>query len=503
MPYGTFHLDQQGHTIVGIRRTIVVGAAVLAIVTGAVSASGPALGAVTGTTATLDVTGAYYKLAPQRVLDTRSGQGVPKGQLGAGRTLSLKVTGTAGIPATGVSAVVLNLTVTNASAASYLVAYPHDSGRPNASALNFPRGFTGANLVTLPIGASGAVDVYNAAGGVDVIADVLGFYAGDDSPSATLGQSGGYRDVVPARLYDSRNDADANGNIYPFTSGDSVNLSVNFNGGGADVNQHVKALVVNVTTVNQTSSGFVRTWDGGTEPPTSTVNFATSKTVANAAIVPTQPCSSHCDVIGSPSMEVKAYTGGGTTNVIIDVVGVMLDGTTVDSSGYSMDYRFKPLTSPTRIVDTRVNLGAGRLGTNSDAIVTTPSSVAGPMTYAIVGNLTAVQPTSSTFFVAWPNLPDMQGAGQLGARPGISNINVTAGEIVANAAFISVGYANDFHLANAAGSADALVDVAGTFELHQPTAAAAAALGSAPARTVAPVAPAAPLGTTGAKAARR
>ncbi len=481
-----------------IRKTIVLGVAVLAVVTGAVSASGPALGAVTGTTATSDVTGAYYKLSPQRVLDTRSGQGVPKGQLGSGRTLSLKVTGTAGIPAAGVSAVVLNLTVTNAGAASYLVTYPHDSGRPNASAINFPRGFTGANLVTVPIGASGTVDVFNAAGGVDVIADVLGFYAEDDSPSTTLGRSGGYRDVVPARLYDSRVDRDASGTIYPFFSGDSVNLSVNFNGAGADVNQHVKALVVNVTTVNQTSSGFVRTWDGGAEPPTSTVNFAPYKTVANSAIVPTRPCSSTCDVLGSPSMEVKVYTGGGSANVIVDVVGVMLDGTTVDSAGYSMDYRFKPVASPTRIVDTRINVGAGRLGANADAIVTTPSSVAGPMTYAIVGNLTAVQPTTSTFFVTWPNLPDLQGAGQLGARPAISNINVTGGDIVANAAFISVGYSNDFHLANAAGSADALVDVAGTFELHQPTGAKVAALTSAPDRTV----PAAPLGSTGAAARR-
>lgn len=456
MPSGTFHLDLQGHTIVGIRKSIVVGATALAVVSGAVTASGPALGAVTSTTGTTDVTGAYYKVTTQRVLDTRSGQGVSRGQLGAGRTLSLKVTGTAGIPAGGVSAVVLNLTVTNPTAASYLVAYPHDSARPNVSAINFPRGFTGANLVTVPIGASGTVDVFNAAGSVDVIADAIGFYAADNSPSATLGPSGGYVGVVPMRVFDSRSDPSTGGQIVPFSDQSFVTLPVDF---GPTVNPHVTGLVVNVTADGESSGGFVRAWDGGTEPTTSTVNFSPGKTVANTAIVPSLTCTVDPGCAGFPSIRLKVFTPG-TTHLIVDLVGIMLDGTVVDPTDptYSLDWRYKPVATPQRIVDTRTGLGGStRLGPMADRIVTAPSGVAGPETAALVTNVTAVSPSAATWFVLWANGD---------AKPGISNINSSPSSIVANAAFVTVGSQNDFHLSNAAGTADALLDVAGTFEYH-------------------------------------
>ena len=437
----------------GIRKTIIVGVAVLGVISGAVTASGPALGASIATT---DVTGSYYKLAPQRVLDTRSGQGVPRGQLGAGRALSLRVTGTAGIPAAGVSAVVLNLTVTNPTASSYLVAYPHDSARPNASALNFPRGFTGANLVTIPIGASGTVDVYNAAGSVDVVADVLGFYAADNSPSATLGHSGGFVGVNPLRLFDSRRDQ-TGGQIVPFYDQSFVTLPVDF---GSTVNPHVTGLVVNITADQESSGGFVRAWDGGREPATSTVNFSRATTVANAAVVPSQSCTIDAGCAGFPSIRLKVFTPG-TTHLIVDLVGVMVDGTLTDPSDptYSLDWRYRPVATPQRIVDTRTGLGGSlRLGPQADKVVVTPASVAGPDTAALVGNLTAVSPSTSTWFSVWA-------AGS--AQPGISNVNPARGSIVANAAFVTVGVANDFHLYNAAGAADALLDVAGTFEYHR------------------------------------
>ncbi|MFG3346665.1 FlgD immunoglobulin-like domain containing protein, partial [Streptomyces sp. NPDC048018] len=55
-------------------------------------------------------TGRYEPLTPTRLMDTRSGTGVPKAKIGADRTVSLTVAGRGGVPAEGVTAVVLNVT---------------------------------------------------------------------------------------------------------------------------------------------------------------------------------------------------------------------------------------------------------------------------------------------------------------------------------------------------------------------------------------------------------
>src|SRR3954452_11844876 len=61
------------------------------------------------TAATPSVVGDLFALAPARVLDTRVGNGAAQHPLGANSTLKLQLTGRGGLPATGVSAVVLNV----------------------------------------------------------------------------------------------------------------------------------------------------------------------------------------------------------------------------------------------------------------------------------------------------------------------------------------------------------------------------------------------------------
>ncbi len=67
----------------------------------------------------------YFPLPPSRVLDTRTGTGAPAAQLGAGASLDLTVVGAGGVPASGVAAVVLNVTATDATAPdSFLTVFP-------------------------------------------------------------------------------------------------------------------------------------------------------------------------------------------------------------------------------------------------------------------------------------------------------------------------------------------------------------------------------------------
>ncbi|MGZ4702298.1 MAG: hypothetical protein ACXV98_13895, partial [Ilumatobacteraceae bacterium] len=99
---------------------------------------------------------------------TVDGQFSAGGQIGQADTLNLTVVGRGGVPATGVGAVALNVTVTNPTAFSYLTVWPAGTDRPLASNLDYLAGQTIPNMVIVPVGANGQVSIYNNTGGVDV-----------------------------------------------------------------------------------------------------------------------------------------------------------------------------------------------------------------------------------------------------------------------------------------------------------------------------------------------
>src|SRR5262249_11125121 len=87
----------------------------------------------------------FAAVSPTRVFDTRPAlqdglRPVAKVKVGGATELRVKVTDLPGlVPATGVSAVSLNVTVTEADAAGFVTVYPCDS-RPLASSVNFTAG---------------------------------------------------------------------------------------------------------------------------------------------------------------------------------------------------------------------------------------------------------------------------------------------------------------------------------------------------------------------------
>jgi hypothetical protein len=119
--------------------------------------------------------GRLTSMPPQRILDTRAGVGAAPGPVLAGGTLGFEVLGRAGVPAAGVEAVVLNLTVTQASRDGYVAAYPCGEDVPNASNVNHVGGRDRANLVMVKVGAGGQVCVYSDAA-VHLVADVSGWF---------------------------------------------------------------------------------------------------------------------------------------------------------------------------------------------------------------------------------------------------------------------------------------------------------------------------------------
>jgi hypothetical protein len=130
------------------------------------------------TDATAGGTGSGFNpLSSARLLDTRA-SGIST--LGPGGMIAVQVAGQKGVPpmmaAISPTAVVLNVTVTNPTSASYLTVWPDGASQPLASDLNFAKGETRANLVVVKVGADGKVDFFNLSGSADVVIDVVGWY---------------------------------------------------------------------------------------------------------------------------------------------------------------------------------------------------------------------------------------------------------------------------------------------------------------------------------------
>ncbi|MFJ4092968.1 hypothetical protein ACIPYS_15410 [Kitasatospora sp. NPDC089913] len=119
---------------------------------------------------------------PKRLLDTRDGTGTGgvKAQVGENASIGLQVAGVSEVPSRNVTAVVLNVTVTEPTAESFVSVYPSGRSVPSASNLNFSAGQTVPNLVTVPVGADGKVAFYNHVGSTDVVADVFGYFSAGD-----------------------------------------------------------------------------------------------------------------------------------------------------------------------------------------------------------------------------------------------------------------------------------------------------------------------------------
>ncbi len=389
--------------------------------------------------------GTFYPLSPDRILDTRKGIGAPTSQVGALGVVKLKVAGRGGVPISGVSAVVMNVTVTGGTAGSFLTIYPDGVNRPTASSLNFGKGWTGANSVTVQVSASGMVDIFNSAGKVNIIADVVGFYARDVAPPPGYGIGGQFQQAEPQRLLDTRP------SHVPVAANTAVYIPVDY---GAVPDGAMTALIVNVTAVDPAASGYLTTWDGsGDVPDASTLNFTPGRVVPNLAVVPVAPCPSLCgDDAGLPAIAI--YTTA-TTDLLVDVFGFYDDGT-LDTG-----LRFQPIT-PTRITDTRIGLGVAKaLAANATARVTPPTSVVPLGTMALALNVTAVTPTANTYMSVWPD-----GIADIG-QPESSNLNPAKGVTVPNAVDTLVGPQEAFNIYNHAGTTNVLVDVVGTFYAYQ------------------------------------
>ena len=363
--------------------------------------------------------GQYHPLPlPQRILDTRSGTAI-----GAQETRRLQVGGNGTIPSQGVSATILNVTVTNTTAASYLTLYPGGAPRPTASNLNWAPRHTVANLVEVAMASDGSVDLFNAAGSADVVIDAQGWV---QSATSTAAYGSYLNPMPPFRVLDTR-DGTGGPNV---KLGPGATITVQVDGGFSN------ALVLNLTVTNATAPSYLVVWPAGQLRPTSSnINFAAGETVANRVMVP---------LAGS----INIYNAAGSVDVIADLNAAFR----AESANATTACRLMPMT-PTRILDTRD--AGGPLGPGGSRTVQVTGALVPPTARAVVLNVTVTNTSAASYLAAWPDQSP---------RPLASDLNWTSGLTAPSLAVVELSSGGKLDLYNAAGSTDVIVDVAGWYQ---------------------------------------
>ena len=393
-----------------------------------------------GSASAAGTTSSYVAMpTSQRLVDTRLTAALPPGGV-----LSVAVTGAAPLPAPGtVTAAVLNLTVTGRPGVGYWTVWPHSSARPEVSNLNIDelQSLTGGaipNLVTVPVGPDGAVDVYTSAGG-DLIVDLLGYYTAADSAT-----SGRFQALSsPTRVLDTRG-------IANFAPGEERNFVIPGAAGAS-------AVAVNLTSVTARAGYWQIYPRGGARPATSNLNSPPGILAigANQAIV---------TVDEAGGVTIFSEAGG---DLIIDLVGTY----TGDAAPAGTAGLFVPMVSPTRIVDTRV-AALNPLGgtTRTEPGWTFEVPVAGIPAIgrsdvsAVVLNATSAETMTTGYITV-----GTAGTVAPGTKPSTSTMNVIRpAQILANHAIVPVS-ARGFSMFTEAGG-NLIADLAGYF-LGRPAAA--------------------------------
>jgi len=115
----------------------------------------------------------FTAIYPERFLDSRTSI-LTFGPIQPNGTTTLDLSNLVPV---GTTAVVFNLTGTNATADTYVSVWPDGQPRPATSNLNLRPGEVTANLVTVQVSAARRIDLYNLTGTVDVVGDLAGYYA--------------------------------------------------------------------------------------------------------------------------------------------------------------------------------------------------------------------------------------------------------------------------------------------------------------------------------------
>ncbi len=248
----------------------------------------------------------FVPLSPVRLMDTRvggstfDGHNAGGGAVVPGAEVGLFVNISGLGYSIGAVSVVLNVTVTGATAGGFVTVYPCTPNAPNASNLNFVAGQTIANLVVAKLGNFGKVCLKSSAA-ANLIVDIDGFY-----PPASS-----YKSLDPGRLLDTRSGGSTVDGAFqgsgPQAGGSEVALTVLGRGGVPAI---AGTVVLNVTATSASGGGYITVYPcGAPRSNASNLNFNAGQTIPNLVITKV-----------STNGQVCIFTST-TTNILADVSG--------------------------------------------------------------------------------------------------------------------------------------------------------------------------------------
>ena len=380
----------------------------------------------------------FVSVSPARIVDTRSARGGIAGPIASETTVDFQVIGMGNVPE-GATSVVLNVTAVDPEALGYFTVFPTGVPRPEASNLNFVAGKTVANLVIARIGSDGKVSLYNFGGRAHVIFDVTGYFTWGTGAARFHG-------TLPTRYMDTRIMTRGIGAPAPVGAGQVLTAVI---GNTPPAQSHMLAVLVNVTATRTSANGYLSVFPAGeTLPPSSNLNFKAGQTVANAVIVKLGTTSS-----GLPAINI--FNAFGTTDVIVDVMGIFDDGHL--PLNFTNPTAYRALDQPVRVYNTR--LADGPFGPRETRIIDVARAGGAPAgALGVVFNATATATTAGSFLTIWP--PHL-------SQPTVSSLNWGPDETVPNFVGVSIastgGTPGQLSVYNDAGFADVLIDVTGYF----------------------------------------
>jgi hypothetical protein len=178
----------------------------------------------------------------------------------------------------------------------------------------------------------------------------------------------------------------------------------------------------------------------GKQPLVSNVNLIPGEVRPNLAIVPLTHSAGGKDGI-------NIYASDGPTDVIVDVVGLLHQQTSLNDAVY--DGRIAS-HFPVRAYDTRTRDSMQPLPEGEPVVFTDKGleSSYGPVRGELL-NVTATQAKADTYITMYPD-----GVGQ----PNASNLNVLAGQDIPNGVLLAVSPANLYQIYNNAGTTHLILD---------------------------------------------
>ena len=362
----------------------------------------------------------FVPINPTRIYDSRDATGGAPKRLGPGETIKIRVQGVNGVPDAGVRAVAVNISsIRPSETGAYLTAFPTGYARPYTATLNPRQGAVVPNMSIVGVGSDGTVSLYNFNGEVDVTVDLMGYFRQDVAARLTP--------LTPSRILDTR----GAGRVRAGTT-----LELQITGQGGVPGSGVEGVVLNLTSVNPTTTGWITAWPTGEPKP-----FVANLSYLTGDIVPNMVM---CKVGAGGTISLEASAGD--LDLVADVVGC-----------YTTDGARLSAVSPSRLLDTREGNGAplAKLGQGAEIELQVTRRGGVPSNAkAVVLNVTGIRPERRTYLTIYPT-------GE--TRPLAASLNPDGGKIAGNLVIAKIGADGKVTIFNELGSLDVTADVTAYF----------------------------------------